>query len=137
MLNLKSTGENYNMRKMLDKKEIEKIIDEHGGGGEPEAYLKSANVNGNTLTLTNKDNTTVVFTPESSSVDIDNKTIVQNAQGKIETAVGGYKTEESTPGQSKVFINNDVNVGYQSTSEPTFSYTGNLLALKNAMNLAE
>lgn len=33
MLNLKSTGENYNMRKMLDKKEIEKIIDEHGGTG--------------------------------------------------------------------------------------------------------
>ena len=31
------------------------------GGGEPEAYLKSAAVNGNKLTLTNKDNTTVEF----------------------------------------------------------------------------
>ena len=33
------------------------------GGGEPDAYIKSASVSGNTLTLTNKDNTTVAFTP--------------------------------------------------------------------------
>lgn len=59
------------MRKMLDKKDIEKIIDEHGGGGgEPEAYLKSASVNDNTLTLTNKDNTTVVFTPSVPVQDV-------------------------------------------------------------------
>lgn len=31
------------------------------GGGEPAAYLKSAAVEGNKLTLTNKDNTTVEF----------------------------------------------------------------------------
>lgn len=34
-----------------------------GGGGEPDAYIKSASTSGNTLTLTKKDNTTVVFTP--------------------------------------------------------------------------
>lgn len=33
------------------------------GGGEPDAYIKDASVSGNTLTLTKKDNTNVVFTP--------------------------------------------------------------------------
>lgn len=120
------------MRKMLDKKEIEKIIDEHGG--EPEAYLKSANVNGNTLTLTNKDNTTVEFTPEGGgSVDIDEKTIVQNAQGKIETAIGGYSV--STPPED--YVDNEVNSDYASTSEPLFAYTGDTAGLVEAMHLKE
>ena len=119
------------MRKMLDKKEIEKIIDEHGG--EPEAYLKSANVNGNTLTLTNKDNTTVVFTPEGSSVEIDNKTLVENAQGKIETAIGGYSV--STPPED--YVDNEVNSDYASTSEPLFAYTGDTAGLVEAMHLKE
>lgn len=35
-----------------------------GGGGEPNEYIKNASVSGNTLTLTNKDDTTVEFTPE-------------------------------------------------------------------------
>ena len=34
-----------------------------GSGGEPAEYLKSASVSGNTLTLTKKDNSTVVFIP--------------------------------------------------------------------------
>ena len=37
------------------------------GGGEPDAYIKDASVNGNTLTLTKKDNTEVVFTPSGGS----------------------------------------------------------------------
>ena len=37
------------------------------GGGEPDAYIKSASVSGNTLTLTNKDDTTVAFTPSGGS----------------------------------------------------------------------
>ena len=41
------------------------------GGSEPDAYLKSASVSGNTLTLTNKDNTTVVFTPSEGSGSIN------------------------------------------------------------------
>lgn len=39
------------------------VISASGGSGEPDAYIKSASVSGNTLTLTNKDDTTVVFTP--------------------------------------------------------------------------
>ena len=51
-----------------------------GGSGEPAEYLKSASVSGNTLTLTKKDNSTVVFTPttggggSAESVDWSNVT---------------------------------------------------------------
>lgn len=51
-----------------------------GGSGEPTEYLKSAAVSGNTLTLTKKDNSTVVFTPttggggSAESVDWSNVT---------------------------------------------------------------
>ena len=51
-----------------------------GGSGEPAEYLKSAAVSGNTLTLTKKDNSTVVFTPttggggSAESVDWSNIT---------------------------------------------------------------
>lgn len=37
------------------------------GGGEPDAYIKDASISGNTLTLTKKDNTEVVFTPSGGS----------------------------------------------------------------------
>lgn len=37
------------------------------GGSEPEKYIKDASVSGNTLTLTKKDNTNVVFTPSGGS----------------------------------------------------------------------
>lgn len=37
------------------------------GSAEPDAYIKDASVSGNTLTLTKKDNTNVVFTPSGSS----------------------------------------------------------------------
>lgn len=36
------------------------------GSAEPDAYIKDASVSGNTLTLTKKDNTNVVFTPSGS-----------------------------------------------------------------------
>lgn len=36
------------------------------GGGEPDAYIKDASVSGNTLTLTKKDDTEIVFTPSGS-----------------------------------------------------------------------
>lgn len=39
------------------------VISASASGGEPNAYIKSASVSGNTLTLTNKDDTTVAFTP--------------------------------------------------------------------------
>ena len=37
------------------------------GGSEPEKYIKDASVNGNTLTLTKKDDTTINFTPSGGS----------------------------------------------------------------------
>lgn len=37
------------------------------GGAEPDAYIKDASVSGNTLTLTKKDDTNVVFTPSGGS----------------------------------------------------------------------
>ncbi len=37
------------------------------GGSEPEKYIKDASVNGNTLTLTKKDDTEVAFTPSGGS----------------------------------------------------------------------
>lgn len=37
------------------------------GGAEPDAYIKAASVSGNTLTLTKKDDTNVVFTPSGGS----------------------------------------------------------------------
>lgn len=37
------------------------------GGGEPDAYIKDASVSGNTLTLTKKDDTNIVFTPSGGS----------------------------------------------------------------------
>ena len=41
-----------------------------GGGGEPDAYIKSASVTDNTLTLVNKDDTTVEFTPQGGGTVI-------------------------------------------------------------------
>ena len=40
------------------------------GSTEPDAYIKDASVSGNTLTLTKKDDTNVVFTPSGSGGDI-------------------------------------------------------------------
>ena len=37
------------------------------GSAEPDAYIKDASISGNTLTLTKKDNTNVVFTPSGGS----------------------------------------------------------------------
>lgn len=48
------------------------VISSVGGSGcsEPEKYIKDASVSGNTLTLTKKDDTEVVFTPSGGSSDI-------------------------------------------------------------------
>lgn len=48
------------------------VISAKGGSGstEPNAYIKDASVSGNTLTLTKKDDTEVVFTPSGGSSDI-------------------------------------------------------------------
>ena len=62
------------------------------GGVEPDAYIKDASVSGNTLTLTKKDDTEVVFTPSGGSgggANADEATIITNAEGKLETTIGG------------------------------------------------
>lgn len=62
-------------------------------GGEPDTYVKSASVDGNKLTLTNKDNSTVEFTAGGGGgKDPDNKTIVLDSDGKLSTSIGGSRT---------------------------------------------
>ena len=82
---------------------IKQLIDEGGGGGgsEPSKYLKDAEVDGNTLTITKKDNTTVEFTPEYSDFDIPG---TMNASK-------GYKLANNT-GLIRFGIDADGNYGY-------------------------
>lgn len=57
------------------------------GGGEPNAYLKSASISGQTLTLTNKDDSTTTFTPSeedfTSSLKSKLDEIESNAQVNV------------------------------------------------------
>ena len=74
-------------------------VDYSVGGGEPDAYIKSASVTDNTLTLVNKDDTTVEFTPQGGgTVAIDNKTITKNANNELETAIGGEYVSQQVAG---------------------------------------
>lgn len=71
-----------------------------GGGGEPDAYIKSASVSGNTLTLTNKDDTTVDYSGEPSvylknaSVSNNTLTITNKDDTIITFTPSGGITEE-------------------------------------------
>lgn len=56
------------------------------GGGEPNAYIKSASVSGNTLTLTNKDDTTTTLTTLSES---EVNALIDAKLNAIPTAEGG------------------------------------------------
>ena len=67
---------------LATKKDLENIKTE------PDEYIKKATVNGNKLTLTNKDNSVVDFEP-SVGANADETTIITNAEGKLETALGG------------------------------------------------
>lgn len=72
-----------------------------GGSGEPAEYLKSAAVSGNTLTLTKKDNSTVVFTPttggggSAESVDWSNITNKPDTFPPSTHTHSQYLTEQS------------------------------------------
>lgn len=46
-----------------------------GGGGEPTAYIKSASVSNNSLTLTNKDDSTVTYTPVANVPNASDATV--------------------------------------------------------------
>ena len=67
---------------LATKKDLENIKTE------PDEYIKKATVNGNKLTLTNKNNSVVDFEP-SVGANADETTIITNAEGKLETALGG------------------------------------------------
>lgn len=70
------------------------------GGGEPDAYIKSASVSGNTLTLTNKDDTTVSYSGEPSaylknaSVSNNTLTITNKDDTTVVFTPSGGITEE-------------------------------------------
>ena len=81
----------------------------------PTEYVKSATVQGNKLTLTNKDNTTVEFEPSGGGsgggASVDESTIITNAEGKLETAIGGKWVDGLVDGPVIIDIgttNNDV-----------------------------
>lgn len=57
------------------------------GSAEPDAYIKDASVSGNTLTLTKKDNTNVVFTPSGSGGSSDGLQRIFNSQSQINDVV--------------------------------------------------
>lgn len=58
------------------------------GGSEPDAYIKDASVSGNTLTLTKKDDTEVVFTPSGgSSGGSDGLQRIFNSEPHIQSVV--------------------------------------------------
>lgn len=80
----------------------------------PTEYVKSATVQGNKLTLTNKDNTTVDFEPSGGGsgggASADESTIITNAEGKLETAIGGKWVDGLVDGP--VIINLDLAYGH-------------------------
>ena len=93
------------------------VISASGGGGEPAAYIKSASVSGNTLTLTNKDDTTVAFTPSGGgSKTYPYYEIVSNAEA----------TETSA---ERININKYINAG----SVYGFSISGAMPATKKRL----
>lgn len=58
------------------------------GSAEPDAYIKDASVSGNTLTLTKKDNTNVIFTPSGgSSGGSDGLQRIFNSQSEVKDVV--------------------------------------------------
>lgn len=73
----------------------------------PTEYVKSASVDGNKLTLTNKDNTTVEFEPSGggSGANADEETIITNAEGKLETVIGGKWVDGLVDGPTIIDIN--------------------------------
>lgn len=84
------------------------------GGGEPDAYIKSASVSGNTLTLTNKDDTTVAFTPSGSGSEtypyykiVNNREATETIAESIDinkytaSSVSGFSFYGATPATKK------------------------------------
>lgn len=77
------------------------------GSAEPDAYIKDASVSGNTLTLTKKDNTNVVFTPSSGSSDIKSYSFSTGSLTAEEIANLQYCVDNPT---KVIFTINDIRI---------------------------
>lgn len=82
------------------------------GGSEPEKYIKDASVSGNTLTLTKKDDTEVVFTPSGGSGgDGSSYTLPvadMNTLGGIKVQLKPFKNEQINKIGTPLIYNEDV-----------------------------
>lgn len=82
------------------------------GGSEPDAYIKDASVSGNTLTLTKKDDTEVVFTPSGGSGgDGSSYTLPvadMNTLGGIKVQLEPVKNEQINKIGTPLIYNEDV-----------------------------
>lgn len=82
------------------------------GGSEPEKYIKDASVSGNTLTLTKKDDTEVVFTPSGGSGgDGSSYTLPvadMNTLGGIKVRLEPIKNEQINKIGTPLIYNEDV-----------------------------
>lgn len=89
---------------------------------EPDEYIKSAAVDGNKLTLTKKDNSTIDFEPAGGggTANADEATIITNAEGKLETVIGGKWVDGLVDGP--VIVNLDPAYGQDSELGPYLTY---------------
>ena len=77
------------------------------GSAEPDAYIKDASVSGNTLTLTKKDDTNVVFTPTGGSSDIKSYSFSTGSLTAEEIANLQYCVDNPT---KVIFTINDIRI---------------------------
>jgi len=114
-----SSGENWST---ITIDGTTKNIPQGGGSGEPDQYLKSASVSSNTLTLTKKDNTTVVYTPTIPTKTSD----LTNDSGFITSSYhDDTKQDVLTEGQG-IDINNNV-ISVENPLPETSGYLGKYL----------
>lgn len=89
------------------------------GSAEPDAYIKDASVSGNTLTLTKKDNTNVVFTPSGSSSG--------GVSGYAFTS-GQTFTDEDKLHLKEAFLNNNIHITINKLTVVRIFSLGNKIA---------
>ena len=108
------------------------VISASASGGEPDAYIKSASVSGNTLTLTNKDDTTVAFTPSGGGGGGSSYTLPQASYSTL----GGVKVVSNTSPYKdadigKITISDDgvLYINDELDEQPKFGSNGKSYAL--------
>lgn len=88
------------------------------GGSEPEKYIKDASVSGNTLTLTKKDDTEVVFTPSTNKQSFHYQTKVALTD---EQKAQIQKIKEN-PNDYDMFINNVKIIRITTVGQPVYYF---------------